>query len=90
MKQTWRVEFDERARRELRKLDVTIQRVILKYLRERIATAQDPRRFGKALGGDRIGLWRYRVDAYRVLCRIEDETITVLVLRLAHRKEVYE
>ena len=33
----WAVEFDDRARRELRKLDAKAQKVILRYLRERIA-----------------------------------------------------
>jgi len=86
---TWIVEFDESAARELRKLDGQIQREILRYLRQRIATDEDPRRFGKALARELAGLWRYRVRDYRLICNIEDETITVLILRVAHRKQVY-
>ena len=87
---TWQVEWDDRARRELRRLDGSIQRQILRYLRERIATNNPPRRFGKALTGDRVGLWRYRVGDYRLVCRIEDDRLVVLVLAVGHRREVYE
>ena len=86
----WTVEFDDRARRELRKLDSSIQTAILRYLRERIATAEDPRRFGKPLRRNLAGLWRYRVEDYRLICRIEDDRIVVLVLQVGHRSEIYE
>lgn len=70
--------------------DGSTQRQILRYLRERIATNNPPRRFGKALTSDRVGLWRYRVGDYRLICRIEDDRLVVLVLAVGHRREVYE
>ena len=87
---TWTVEFDEAARKELRKLDRQAQQDILRYLRERIATDEDPRRFGKALSRELAGLWRYRIQNYRLICSIEDQTLIVLVLRVGHRKDVYD
>jgi mRNA interferase RelE/StbE len=36
------------------------------------------------------GLWRYRVGDYRVLCSIEEEKLTVLVVEIAHRSVVYD
>jgi mRNA interferase RelE/StbE len=86
----WRVEFDERAARELRGLDKQAQRAILRYLRERIATDQNPRRFGKPLSRELTGLWRYRIRDYRVVCNIEDGQLLVLVVRVGHRRGVYE
>lgn len=77
---TWTVEFDDRARKELRKLDKKLQQDILKYLRERIAVNADPRRFGKPLSYDKYGLWRYRVQNARIVCRIEDDELFVLVI----------
>ena len=85
----WRVEFTVDAARDLRRLDPQIARDILAYLRQRIATDNDPRRFGKSLRGEKQGLWRYRVGDYRLICMIEDARLTVIVLRAAHRKEVY-
>jgi mRNA-degrading endonuclease RelE of RelBE toxin-antitoxin system len=38
---------------------------------------------------DLAGLWRYRVGAYRLVCRIEDDRLIVLVLAVGHRREVY-
>lgn len=86
---TWTVEWDERARRELRRLDRPVQQAILKYFRERIPREEDPRRFGKALAHELRGLWRYRVGNYRIVCQIEDDHLVVLVVRVAHRSSVY-
>ena len=66
------------------------QQDILRYLRERIVTDEDPRRFGKPLSRELAGLWRYRIQNYRIICNIEDQKLTVLVLRVGHRKDVYQ
>ena len=86
----WRVEFDPDAARELRKLGKPAQVEILRYLRTRIATAEDPRRFGKALTKDLKGLWRHRVGAFRIVARIDDGHFLVLVVTVGHRREVYD
>ena len=85
----WTVEITDDAVEELGKLDKSIQRRILLYLRERIAINANPRRMGKPLKGNLAGLWRYRVDKYRLICRIMDDDLQVLLLKVAHRKEVY-
>jgi mRNA interferase RelE/StbE len=85
---TWKIEFDDRARRELRNLDSSSQQQILRYLRERIATDENPRRLGGPLRGELAGLWKYRVGSFRVICDIQDAAITVLVVRIGHRREV--
>ena len=86
---TWTIEWDDRARRELRQLDHQAQREILRFFRERIATDEDPQRFGKPLKHELQGLWRYRVGAYRMVCRIEDKRLVVLVLSVGHRGTIY-
>ena len=88
--QGWAVEFDDRARRELRKLAPETQQQILRYLRERIAGTEDPRQFGKPLRRNLAGLWRYRVGDYRLICRLEDDRFIVLRLQIGHRREIYE
>lgn len=85
----WTIEWDDRAKKELRQLDPQTQRDILRYFRKRIATDEDPRRFGKSLRHELQGLWRYRVGDYRMVCNIEDEKVVVLVLGVAHRSTVY-
>ena len=86
----WRIEFDAEASKEFRKLDHTAQRAIAKYFRERIATDEDPCRFGRTLRGEKTGLWRYRVADYRLICRIEAERLVVVVLVVGHRRNVYD
>ena len=85
----WRLEFLPEAAKELRKLDRTAAARIVTTLEERIAVLDDPRTLGSALTGDHAGFWRWRIGDYRVVARIEDERITVLVVRVAHRREVY-
>ncbi|MCU7929096.1 MAG: type II toxin-antitoxin system RelE/ParE family toxin [Candidatus Thiodiazotropha sp. (ex Dulcina madagascariensis)] len=86
---TWNVEWDDRARRELRQLDRQVQRTILRYFSERIATDDDPCRFGKPLRHELQGLWRYRIGDYRAICQIENDKLVVLVLAVNHRRQVY-
>ena len=62
---------------------------ILRFLAERVATLENPRRIGEALKGPPIGLWRYRVGDFRIIVQIEDRRVTVLVLDLGNRKEIY-
>jgi len=73
----------------LRRLDRQVQRGILRYLRERIMSEDNPRHFGKSLRHGLEGLWSYRVGDYRVICKIEDHRLVVLVLAVDHRSTVY-
>ena len=74
----------------MRKLDHQLQKDILSYLREKISTKDDPRRFGKPLSYDKHGLWRYRIANARIICRIHDDELIVLVVKAGNRKDVYE
>jgi len=86
---TWRIEIARTAERQITKLARPAQKSIQRFLRERLAVAENPRQWGKALQGGKRGLWRYRVGDYRLICDIQDERITVLVLEIAHRRDVY-
>jgi mRNA interferase RelE/StbE len=87
---SWVYRFDERALKDLRKLGKQAQREIIDYLDERVAGDQDPRRFGKGLKAELVGLWRYRVRNYGILCQIQDGELVVLVVAVGHRKDVYD
>jgi len=86
----WKIELSELADRELTRLDPQHSQRILKFLHERVAKLDDPRSIGKALQGSRFGeLWRYRVGNFRIICKVEDVQLVVLVIRIGHRKDVY-
>ncbi|MGD1941610.1 MAG: type II toxin-antitoxin system RelE/ParE family toxin [Leptolyngbyaceae cyanobacterium] len=44
----------------------------------------------KALQGKLAGQYRYRVGNYRIVYRIQDQDVEVIVLLIAHRREVYD
>jgi mRNA interferase RelE/StbE len=85
----WTIEFLPEAAKELRKLDRQVAARIIRTLEERIAPLEDPRTIGSALVGEHAGFWRWRIGDYRVVARLEDARVTVLVVRVAHRREVY-
>lgn len=84
----WRIDFTKAADKALRKLVRPTAGRVLDELEE-IAKLDDPRSRGKALTGNLAGLWRYRVGDYRVVCDIEDGVLVILVVDVAHRREVY-
>ncbi len=79
---TWRIEFTPAAARALRKLDRQVARRIGRYLQDLVGSCGDPRQRGKGLSANQVGLWRYRVGDYRVICQLEDDQLLVLVVRL--------
>ncbi|SFJ89751.1 mRNA interferase RelE/StbE [Sphingomonas sp. NFR04] len=85
----WAIEFAPEAAKELRKLSKQKAGRILRTLEERIAALEDPRSLGAALTGDHSGYWRWRIGDYRVIARIEDARVVILVVRVGHRREVY-
>lgn len=86
----WKIEVSPSAERDLAKLDAQHSKRILKFLNERVAKLDDPRSIGKAMQGPSLGeFWGYRVGDYRIICKIEDDRVVVLVLRVGHRREIY-
>lgn len=85
----WSVELSNTVIKQLKKIDKKWQAKILDYLEDEIAAFDDPRSRGKALVGDKKGLWRYRVGDYRILCEVKDGDFIILALTLGHRKNIY-
>ena len=86
----WRLELDPAAERELAALDPQVARRIVAFLHGRVAQLEDVRSIGEALKGSRLGeFWKYRVGDYRVIAKIEDQVMRILVVRIGNRREVY-
>lgn len=86
----WTIKLSEVAIKQLSKIDKTASKRIIKYLRERLENQKDPSIFGKPLLNDKMGLWRYRIDNYRIICDINKKELIILVLRIGHRKDIYK
>jgi mRNA interferase RelE/StbE len=86
----WTIEVEERAEKQLSRIDKADANRIRRFLRERVAGSENPRQVGKALVGSRFkNLWRYRVGDYRILCNLQDNRLVVLVIEIGHRREIY-
>ena len=86
----WRIEYDPGAEKDLSKLDRPIAQRIIKFLGQRVANLEDPRSIGEALKGSKLGnLWKYRVGDYRIIAEIQDHIVSIYVVQIGDRKEVY-
>ena len=85
----WKIEFSSRANKDLEKLDSQSQKLIKDYLDDRLLKLAHPKQAGKALTNSFKGLWRYRVDNFRIICKIQENKLIILVLQIGHRSEVY-
>ena len=89
--ETWKIELDKAAQLDLEKLDPQVSRRIERFLHERVAALESPRLLGEALSGPKFGeFWKYRLGDYRIICKIEDKILRVLVVRIGHRRQVYK
>ena len=87
---TWKIEIVPGAKKELDKLDRQVAKRILKFLHKRVASLKNPRSIGDALKGYKFGeYWRYRVGDYRIITKIEDNFLLIIVLRVGHRRQIY-
>lgn len=85
----WQIELTDSAAKALRKMDPQAARRITEFLRRRVAGDRDPRHLAKSLKGELNSYWRFRVGDFRLICDIQDQKLRVLVIRIAHRREVY-
>lgn len=85
----WTIEYDPRAIDDLNRLDRSVRAEIVHYLETRVAQADNPRQFGKPLRHDKFCLWRYRVRDCRIICEHRTTALTVLVVGVGHRRDIY-
>ena len=85
----WKVKYSDKAKRQILTLDNSVRKNIERFFNH-IHEYSNPRDVGKALTGQYAGLWRYRVGDYRLICSIHDNILTVEVIKIGHRSNVYK
>jgi mRNA interferase RelE/StbE len=86
----WIIKYTESAKKQLKKLDRQSAVRILDFMDMQIAKGESPRPTGTVLVGLKLGsYWRYRVGSHRIICDIQDEQLSVLVIEIGDRKEIY-
>lgn len=88
--QSWvyNVVYDEKVYKDLKSLDKSIAKRILNQIETKLAA--DPVHLGKELTGEFKGYYRFRVGDYRVVYKISQTEVLILVLRISHRKDIYD
>lgn len=85
----WRIEVTQTAAKQIKKMEKVSQKRVMSFLKEKLECSPDPRQYGKALRGEKGELWRYRVGDHRLIAAIEDKTVTILIVAVGHRKNIY-
>lgn len=67
------------------RINTAQQEHILKAIRKKLVL--DPHAYGKPLRSEFVGLWRLRVEDYRVIYRIVQEKVVILVIKVGLRRD---
>ena len=84
----WKILYKESVAKDLKRISRDFQYIIRRTLEEKLST--DPVRFGLPLRRNLKGLMKLRVGDYRVIYSIEKTSVIVYVIKIGHRKDVYE
>ena len=84
---SYTIRFTPKAAKQVRKLDSAAARRIRGFLEQKLSQLDNPRLLGKKLVNEEF--WRYRVGDYRILTSIDDDQVLILIVEVAHRREVY-
>jgi mRNA interferase RelE/StbE len=83
----YRILYHKNITKDLKSLDKSIVDTFIRIIETRIS--ENPF-LGERLKGKLRDIWKYRIGNYRVLYTIHQDELRVLVLRLRHRKNVYD
>lgn len=86
----YQVEYLPQVYKTLEKMDRFTKRIIVDWIEKNLVDCENPRLYGKPLSANRAGQWRYRIGDYRVIAKIEDDKLIILVIAIGHRREVYK
>lgn len=86
---SYSIETTKNFDKKFKKLDRGTQLIIKGWIKKHLVNCDNPRSIGKALIGDKKGLWRYRIGDYRLLCTIEDDRLVIIALNIGHRRDIY-
>ena len=84
----WKIELSREAEKALSKLGAVEAKRIAKGLRA-IAELDDPHLRGEVMVGNRAAFWRYRIGDWRLIVRLDDGRMVILVFAIGHRRAVY-
>lgn len=87
---TYHVKFTKQALKQMKKMDRYTKAMLFTWIEKNLSECNNPYLQGKALKGNLKGYWRYRIGNYRIISKIEDEELMILVVEVGHRREIYK
>ena len=84
------VKFTKQSAKDLKNLDKHTRGLILGWIEKNLEGCENPRVHGRGLTANHSGKWRYRIGNYRLIADIQDSEVVILVLKVGHRREVYD
>ena len=90
MNKKYKVRFALKAQKDLKKMDPNTAKIIMAWINKNLEDCENPFLYAGPLQGDLKDKWRYRIGHYRIICTINDEAIIILVLKVGHRRNIYE
>ncbi|MCX7122530.1 MAG: type II toxin-antitoxin system RelE/ParE family toxin [Gammaproteobacteria bacterium] len=83
----YHIKFKTSVEKDLRRMGIQEQARILEGIEKKLA--EDPRQGTPLKGKKQNALWRYHIGNYRVVYAFNDQELWILVIHIAHRKDVY-
>jgi mRNA interferase RelE/StbE len=84
----YQIKIDKRALKELVELPLRERNKLTALID---SLSEDPYPSGcKKLQGQKTILWRVRSGNYRIIYTIESDILTVTVIKIGHRREIYD
>ena len=84
----WKIVFTKKAQKQIDVLDNSNKSRIKKSILEKLLI--NPNLYLEPLVGSMGGYYKFRVGDYRLICSKEDNKLTVIVIEIGHRSEVYK
>jgi len=86
----YKLDFLKSAIKELKKLDFVIQQRIKERLELFVQKPGQFKKDIKPLAGKFKNKFRLRIGRYRVIYQKQDDKLIILIVRIGHRKSVYQ
>ena len=84
----YQIVFNKKADKQLRKIDLTQQRIIVNWIEKNLENTDSPKNFAKTLKGNLKDYYRYRVGDYRIIAEINNDEIIIIIINIGHRKDI--
>ena len=85
----YKVIIRQKAEKQLNKLDDSMKLKNMRYIKQNLNNTDNPKKFGKALRYNLKGFWRYRVENYRIIVKIEKYELVILIVQIDKKDKIY-